>query len=94
MKRTCLLLDMKRNTEYAHLWWVIVIRPSIEGKSGLATEVLVFAGNARGYVHTSIRETSKLLIMNMQFILAALVYSSSADSNLKPRIERHTIRTR
>ena len=41
----------------------------------------MFAGNARGYVHTSIRETSKLLIMNMQFILAALVYSSSAESN-------------
>ena len=54
MKRTCLLLDMKRNTEYAHLWWVIVIRPSIEGKSGLATEVLAFAGNAREYAHTSI----------------------------------------
>ena len=33
---------------------VIVIRPSIEGKSGLATEVLAFAGNAREYAHTSI----------------------------------------
>ena len=45
---------MKRNTEYGHLWWVIVIRPSIEGRSGLAIEVLVFAGNAREYAYTSI----------------------------------------
>ena len=35
-------------------------------------------GNTRILVY---RDTSKLLIMNMQFILAALVYSSSADSN-------------
>ena len=45
---------MKRNAEYAHLWWVIVVRLSIEGKSGLATEVLAFAGNAREYTYTSI----------------------------------------
>ena len=45
---------MKRNTEYAHLWWVIVVRLSIEGKSGLDTEVLAFAGNAREYTYTSI----------------------------------------
>ena len=60
---------------------VIVIKTGIEENLVLPRRCLRSPGtqgNTRILVY---RDTSKLLIMNMQFILAALVYSSSAESN-------------
>ena len=68
-----------RNT--SRLLVVIVIKTGIEENLVLPRRCLRSPGtqgNTRILVY---RDTSKLLIMNMQFILAALVYSSSAESN-------------
>ena len=68
-----------RNT--SRLLVVIVIKTGIEENLVLPRRRLRSPGtqgNTRILVY---RDTSKLLIMNMQFILAALVYSSSAESS-------------
>ena len=68
-----------RNT--SRLLVVIVIKTGIAENLVLPRRCLRSPGtqgNTRILVY---RDTSKLLIMNMQFILAALVYSSSAESN-------------
>ena len=82
MKRTCLLLDMERNTEYAYLCEVGKLEKTLRGETLVLPQGWLRSPGTQGNTRILIyRDTSKLLIMNMQFILAALVYRSSAESS-------------
>ena len=66
----------------SHLWEVGKLDKTSRGENLILPQGCLRSPGTQGNTRILVyRDTSKLLIMNMQFILAALVYSSSADSN-------------